>query len=287
LVSEGGSSTSTSSEGTYRAPEVRRPCGGRLTGVSNEASERAQRASVFGRFAEEYDRSRPGYPDAAVDWLLPPGARDVLDLGAGTGKLTASLLARGLSVTAVEPDPAMLAVLGRNHPAARAHQAGADALPLPDAAVDAVVVGQAWHWFPHEAAVAEVRRVLRPGGWLGLVWNAPEDQEPWEHELAGLDPDRALQAHVPEAADGPPEIEGLPSGELEETRVPWTWQVGPEDVRGMLATHSKVALMPEREREELLDASAAVVAAEAHRRGSETVGLHRVSLCVRWRAGGW
>jgi SAM-dependent methyltransferase len=245
--------------------------------------EHTRRASIFGSFAEEYDRRRPGYPGDAVDWLLPPGARDVLDLGAGTGKLTGSLLARGLRVTAVEPDPDMLAVLGRTHPGAVAHQAGADALPLPDASVDAVVVGQAWHWFPHEAAAAEVRRVLRPGGWLGLVWNAPDDQEAWEHELARLDPDRALG----QQDDGPLEIAGLPSGELTGTVVRWTWQVGPDDVRALLATHSRVALMPEREREELLDASAAVVATEVHRRGTATVPLNRRADCVRWRAGGW
>jgi SAM-dependent methyltransferase len=254
--------------------------------VRDDAGEHGQRATAFGRSAEEYDRARPGYPDAAVDWLLPPGARDVLDLGAGTGKLTGALLARGLQVTAVEPDPGMLAVLRRNHPTARAHQAGADAIPLPDGSIDAVLVGTAWHWFPAEATAAEVRRVLRPGGWLGLVWNAPDDQDQWEHELAGLDPDRSLQAHVP-TAEGPTEVDGLPSGELDETVVRWTWQVGPEDVRAILANHSLVALMPEREQEELLDAAAAIVAAEAHRRGSGTVPLHRRSVCVRWRAGGW
>jgi len=246
----------------------------------------ARRASVFGSFAEEYHRARPGYPDAALDWLLPPGAADVLDLGAGTGKLTASLLARGLRVTAVEPDPAMLAVLVRHSPAAAAHQAGADALPLPDASVDAVLVGQAWHWFPHAQAAAEVRRVLRPGGWLGLVWNAPDDQEPWEHELSALQPGRP-PVPGPDAGAAPEPVPGLPSGELAETVVRWTWQVRPEDVRADLATHSWVALMPEREREELLDAAAAVVAAEAHRRGTETLPLHRQALCIRWRSGGW
>ena len=248
--------------------------------------DHARRAAVFGSFAEDYHRWRPGYPDAALDWLLPPGAVDVLDLGAGTGKLTASLLARGLRVTAVEPDPAMLAVLVRHHPAAVAHQAGADALPLPDASVDAVLVGQAWHWFPHAAAAAEVRRVLRPGGWLGLVWNAPDDQEPWEHELSGLDPDQApAPAPAPEPVDAAPTVPGLPGEELTETAVRWAWDVGPDDVRGYLGTHSRVALMPERDRAELLDASAAVVAAEAQRRGTATVPLHRQSVCIRWRPG--
>jgi len=138
----------------------------------------ARRARSFGAVAEAYERWRPAYPDVAVDWLVPPGAREVADVGAGTGKLTGLLLARGLQVTAVEPDEAMLGVLARVHPAAEARQAGADALPLADGAVDAVLVGQAWHWFPHARAAAEIRRVLRPGGWLGLVWNQTAPGEP-------------------------------------------------------------------------------------------------------------
>ena len=259
--------------------------------AEDEVADRARRASVFGGFAEEYDRVRPGYPDAAVDWLLPPGARQVVDLGAGTGKLTASLLARGLEVIAVEPDPAMLAVLRRTHPAAVALQAGADALPLTDASADAVVVGQAWHWFPKEAAAAEVRRVLRPGGWLALAWNTPvwhsaQVEEEWERELAALDPDR--RGPQEEAAkEELLHIEGLPTAELQHTVVPWTWELDGAGVRAVLSTHSAVALLPEREREELLDAAEAIAAAEAHRRGTSTVSWHRETLCVRWRAGGW
>jgi SAM-dependent methyltransferase len=147
------------------------------------------RALSFGRFAEEYERWRPGYPPEAVDWLVPPGATRVAELGAGTGKLTGSLLGRGLVVDAIEPDPQMLAVLRSSHPGAVPHRASADALPLPEHSVDAVLVADAWHWFAHAAAIDEVRRVLRPGGWLGLVWNTPAPVEPWEFELVGIDPD--------------------------------------------------------------------------------------------------
>ncbi|NDI49632.1 class I SAM-dependent methyltransferase [Goekera deserti] len=240
-----------------------------------------RRARVFGGFAEEYDRRRPGYPAAAVDWLLPPGAADVVDVGAGTGKLTGALLERGLQVTAVEPDPGMLAVLGRRHPAARALLAGADALPLPAQSVDAVLVAQAWHWFPHEAAVAEVRRVLRPGGWLGLVWNAARPVEPWEHRLARLDPDDDPDEGdvVPET----PEVPGLPAGELEHRSFPWTWEVTAAEVRAREATYSAYAVMSPERREQLLDAHAAVVAAEASRRGTTMVPLGQQALCVRWR----
>lgn len=97
-----------------------------------------RRATAFGRYARDYDRWRPAYPDAAVDWLLPSAATRVADVGAGTGKLTGMLVARGLQVDAVEPDGDMLAVLQERWPQVRPHRAGADALPLDDASVDAV-----------------------------------------------------------------------------------------------------------------------------------------------------
>ncbi|MGZ4508065.1 MAG: class I SAM-dependent methyltransferase [Blastococcus sp.] len=244
----------------------------------------ARRARSFGAVAEAYEQWRPGYPDDAVAWLLPPGARDVADVGAGTGKLTGSLLARGLRVTAVEPDPAMLGVLSRVHPAADARAAGADALPLADGSVDAVVVGQAWHWFPHERAAAEVRRVLRPGGWLGLIWNQSAPGEPWQEEVEGLNAGArgiALETMVelPEVI----EVEGLPSDELEAALFPWTEQVTPEQLRARLATYSHIALLEDSSREGLLDRVAAVVGEEAGRQGTVTVPMRAVAYCVRWR----
>jgi SAM-dependent methyltransferase len=149
-----------------------------------------RRALSFGRFADAYARWRPGYPSDAVDWMVPPDASRLADVGAGTGKLTAALVERGLVVHAVEPDPAMLAVLRRLVPEAVAHPGSSEALPLADRSVDAVLVADAWHWFEPEPSIAEVRRVLRPGGWLALVWNLVKPVEPWELELAGLDPDR-------------------------------------------------------------------------------------------------
>lgn len=141
--------------------------------------------SSFGAAATAYAEHRPDYARAAVRWALEPapGAR-VLDLGAGTGKLTAALVDLGAEVVAVEPDPAMLAELRHTHPAVRALQGSAEAIPLPDASVDAVLAGNAMHWFDMAVAGAEIARVLAPGGILAGLWNVMDDRVEW---VAGLE----------------------------------------------------------------------------------------------------
>lgn len=254
------------------------------------------RARVFGTYAEAYHDARPGYPAELVSWLLPDGARVALDVGAGTGKLTAALVGMGLEVTAVEPDPGMLAVLRAGLPGVPVVEAGADALPAHDASVDAVLVGQAWHWFPHEVAVAEVRRVLRPGGRLGLLWNATRWPDGWAREIARLDPDVGARA----ASVGAPPSDGSPSGELPsrdprapwppglpadgpETRsVEWDWHVTPDQLVACLATFSVFATMPPDERAERLGRARAIAAAEADRIGSPTVAWPWQTVAYRW-----
>jgi SAM-dependent methyltransferase len=142
-----------------------------------------RRAGAFGAGAEAYVRGRPGYPEAALRACLPAAPRRVLDLAAGTGKLTAGLLALGLDVVAVEPLARMRA---RIDPRAEILDGRAEAIPLPAASVDAVLVGQAFHWFERDRALAEVVRVLRPGGTVGLLWNLLDDRVPWVAELADL-----------------------------------------------------------------------------------------------------
>lgn len=233
------------------------------------------RASSFGPGAQDYDRYRPGYPDDAVAWFVPAHATRVADVGAGTGKLTGSLLARGLEVDAIEPDDAMLAVLRTRHPAARAHLAGADALPLPDGSVDAVLVAQAWHWFPYADALAQARRVLRHGGWLALVWNASLPQEPWEHELAALDPDGGGTSGTLDAIPG---LDGL---DQETASFPWSEWLSPEEIRARAATHSAYVVMNAGERDRRLGAVAAVAQAQCDRSGRTRVEVHQLALCVR------
>jgi SAM-dependent methyltransferase len=142
---------------------------------------------VFDRVAGEYARTRPDYPAAALDRLvlatgLTPGS-DVLDLAAGTGKLTVALVARGLRVVAVEPLPRMRAQLERELSGAVVLDGTAEQIPLEDASFDVVCVAQAFHWFEPRAAVAEVARVLRPGGWLALLWNLWDLGDPMQVAL--------------------------------------------------------------------------------------------------------
>lgn len=138
------------------------------------------RRTAFGSAADAYAFGRPSYPREAVEWALPPGASQVLDLAAGTGRLTARLLELGLDVIAVEP----LAEMRVHVPApAAALDGSAEELPLDDESVDAVLVGQAFHWFDVPRAMTEIRRVLRVGGTVGLLWNMLDDGDPWIDEL--------------------------------------------------------------------------------------------------------
>jgi SAM-dependent methyltransferase len=156
-------------------------------------SERERYARSFGSVAEVYEANRPAYADAAVDWIaerLP--LRDVLDLAAGTGKLTRQLVARGANVVAVEPDPEMRAVFARSVPGVPILDGRGESIPLPDAAVDVVTVGQAFHWFDRAAALREMERVTRPGGGFALLWNQWSVTDPilarLDEVLAGLRP---------------------------------------------------------------------------------------------------
>jgi len=140
-------------------------------------------ARGFGESAEQYEQARPSYSADAVAHLveqlhIAPGAT-VCDLAAGTGKLTRLLVPAGARLLAVEPVAGMRAVLHRGLPDVPAAAAVAEALPFAESALDAITVAQAFHWFDPAASLAELHRVLRPGGRLGLVWNAWDDAKPW------------------------------------------------------------------------------------------------------------
>jgi ubiquinone/menaquinone biosynthesis C-methylase UbiE len=155
-----------------------------------EAADRLLHGSSFGAAAAAYAEHRPGYAEAAVRWALEP-VRDgrparVADVGAGTGKLTATLVGLGAEVTAVEPDPQMLAELRRTMPEVSSVPGSAEEIPLPDASLDAVLAGQAMHWFDMDRALPEIARVLRPGGVLAGLWNVDDDRVGWVAGLAEI-----------------------------------------------------------------------------------------------------
>lgn len=144
----------------------------------------------FEQQADTYERGRPDYPAALDGWLrealaLGPGQR-VADVGAGTGKFTPRLLATGADVLAVEPVDAMRAALARRLPQVQALAGTAQAIPLEDAALDALVCAQAFHWFATHAVLDEFARVLRPGGRLGLVWNVRDESVDWVAALTAI-----------------------------------------------------------------------------------------------------
>ena len=145
---------------------------------------------AFELVAGLYERARPEYPPEATAWLADQldlrEGRVVLDLGAGTGKLTRALVPTGAHVIAVEPGEAMLEQLRQAVPGAEAVQGAAEAIPLPDASVDAVTVGQAFHWFRHDEAIPELHRVLRPGGRVALIWNSRDQGSPLQREVNEL-----------------------------------------------------------------------------------------------------
>ncbi|HMJ74516.1 MAG TPA: methyltransferase domain-containing protein, partial [Iamia sp.] len=157
-----------------------------------DADPRVMRAAAegFSAGADDYERGRPSYPADAVEVLcrqlgIGPGAR-VLDLAAGTGKLTRLLVPTGAEVVAVEPVSEMRRRLRANVPQALVLDGTAEKLPLPDRSVDAVTVAQAFHWFDPEVALKEIAWVLKPGGGLGLIWNERDTREPWVDELSRL-----------------------------------------------------------------------------------------------------
>ncbi|WP_175988248.1 class I SAM-dependent methyltransferase [Microbacterium tenebrionis] len=143
-------------------------------------ADHQQLAKSFESIGEEYDRYRPGFPVAAAEEIVPERVDAVLDLGAGTGKFTELLVARAERVIAVEPSVAMLDVLRTKLPAVEALEGGAEGIPLPDGSMDAVTVAQAFHWFDRDAACAQIRRVLVPGGTLGLLWNHSDPACTWD-----------------------------------------------------------------------------------------------------------
>lgn len=230
----------------------------------------------FERGADDYVAARPGYPSAALDLLttelgLGPDA-DVLDLAAGTGKLTVDLVARGAKVTAVEPVAAMRAALQGLVPDIEVHDGTAEALAFAAGSFDLVTVAQAFHWFDAPPALAEIRRVLRPGGALVMIWNVRDETVGWVRELGQI---------KDAVADGPPydlhqqvdwESVVAADGGFGPVTQDWfpNWQdASVETVVGRTASTSWISALPDDRREAVLDDVRALLARHPATRGRE------------------
>jgi SAM-dependent methyltransferase len=257
--------------------------------------ERLLLGSSFGAAAAAYAEHRPDYARAAVRWALEfaPGRR-VLDLGAGTGKLTAALVALGADVVAVEPDSAMSAELRRALPAVRALPGSAEAIPLPDASVDAVLAGNALHWFDLAVAGPEMARVLVPGGVLAGLWNVLDDRVGWVAGLervsgsAAIGPRDTLsrwraataELHLPNT--GPNTGPAARFGSPEQAEFPHGQRRTVDSLVTTLATRAGVLVMPERDREAALGRIRAFLASEPETgRGEFTLPMLTGVLRVR------
>ncbi len=214
-----------------------------------EPAERARRAGSFAGVAHEYDRGRPGYPRQAIEWILGRRPLEVLDIGAGTGKLTDALLAAGHHVVAVEPLAEMREILHARHPDLQLIDATAERLPLGDGSLDAVLVGAAFHWFEQDRALSEIARVLRSPGVLGLLGNSFATDRPWAAEL------REILGRAPHTRPGHwPDPDRLKRtfATVEEAEFPHRQEMTLKQVHDYASSRSSFAVLGEDERDERL-----------------------------------
>jgi SAM-dependent methyltransferase len=249
-----------------------------------KAPTKAERARSFAAVAAEYERGRPGYPRAAIAWLLDGDALEVLDLGAGTGKLTAGLLDAGHRVIAVEPLTEMREILAAGLPGAQVLAGTAEQLPLADASVDAVVVGAAFHWFEQQPALAEIARVLRPPGVLGLLGNGFDTSTAWVARVRKILGPPAIErpGHWPSS-----EVLRERFAEVDEREIPHSQRIDRAGLRDLASSRSTLAVMRDAERMSVLESLDRLWEQEPELAGREAVALPwltRVRRCRRIRA---
>jgi SAM-dependent methyltransferase len=243
----------------------------------------------FGSVADDYNRLRSGPPSEALDFLLPEGAADALEIGAGTGILTRLLVERIPHVTAVEPDDRMRALLAVSAPDVEAVQGHAEEIPAPSSSYDVVIAQSAWHWVDEARAVPEVARVLRPHGRLSLAWTGTDRSVDWMRSLwAGgveigpedkdeVDRRRRRRHMVNIEAGGPSPFE-----EPETRLFRWTRPMSKRDLVALAATYSAVIVMDDSARRQHLDSMMRYLDRHEAFSGTDVIDVPMRSYC--WRA---
>jgi SAM-dependent methyltransferase len=251
-----------------------------LAGMTN----RQERAMSFGAIAEDYDGLRPQASQQAVDWLVPSNCEVAVDVGAGTGLFTRTLVGRAAQVIAVEPDARMRGVLAERSPGVRAVEGSGESIPLPDVAADAVFVSSAWHWMDPERAVPEIGRVLRDGGRFGLIWTSRDRELDWVRNLERLPGETLPEAESLDRFRRRHQNVVLPEPQIFHNIARETFSfvrtMRVDDAVAMLGTYSRVIIASPEDRAQRLDHARAVLA--EHFPGAETIDIPMQSRC--WRA---
>jgi SAM-dependent methyltransferase len=238
-------------------------------------------ARSFQQTGRDYDRYRPSFPPQAVDALVPTRVPALLDLGAGTGKLTELVRDRAERVFAVDPSERMLSVLHEKLPFVAALRGTAEAIPLPDASVDAVVVAQAFHWFDRDAATAEIARVLRRGGTLGLVWNRSTPDCTWDWACGHVAHPRAASDEDLDENDS--SADRLPGFHLvQERQISWTEQIPRVDYIRRWHTVSAFLTADAVEHADMTARIEAILDADPDSAGRSVLSLRNVADAFRY-----
>jgi ubiquinone/menaquinone biosynthesis C-methylase UbiE len=225
-----------------------------VTMLSDE--EKLQRSKSFGEAAHPYDRFRPRPPRELLAWIFPRNVERVLDLGAGTGVASASLAEFADEVIAVEPDDAMRAVLEERLPYVTAVKGTGENMPLADNWVDALVASTSWHWVEPVQGLAEIRRVVKPGGVFSAFWVGPDPEGAFLAMAANALSTNSDQSSSDEILDTSNRIdpvlriaEGSGFGPIEQKSVRWDIALNAEDLLGLLGTMSWILTMSEEKRQ--------------------------------------
>jgi SAM-dependent methyltransferase len=240
------------------------------------------RRLTFGAHADAYERARPEWPEEAVRWLVPDGAELVVELGAGTGKLTRAVAALGVRVVAVEPDSRMLAVLRGLD--LEGVEGSAEAIPFGEGEADAVVAGSSLHWFKLEQALPEIHRVLRPGGRFGFGWNHRDDRHPAIARMSEAVYAAQARRRGPRWRSRDWAAELTASGlfeDVEQARFEHLHELPREALRDHLMSYSGVAGLPEDERKPVFSKVAALLDSDASVSGEGRLRLPFVVSAYR------